>query len=245
MRRPPKSKHLSHCGRHKRLTRTRCKDGEKVLCCTTGCLQGLISACHANTASGDCGPDFVEVASTSDHCHEPHFWQTCKQFPMCCPRAAKLSQCHWKGEGKGCNNNACAPEEIEIAKDAYGDKDHACDPEPERALCCTAPDELGFLPVDPVKLWPEIPDVNTDIGYEMEFLSENPHNDPRNARFGWIVISGPSSAVANLHTKRDGSKSNLIFLDCHQNSGNDTRHDDYAHERHGVALQVQAADKIG
>ncbi|KAM3413778.1 hypothetical protein BST61_g10462 [Cercospora zeina] len=72
--------------------------------------------------------------------------------------------------------------------------------------------------VSPTWLFPEVKGRATATDYLnfkiSNLLSNDSSVDPRQLPFGWIVFEGPENAVAKLNSKRDGTESDVVFLDC-------------------------------
>ncbi|PKX91492.1 uncharacterized protein P174DRAFT_422654 [Aspergillus novofumigatus IBT 16806] len=103
---------------------------------------------------------------------------------------------------------------------SYGDSKSSCHWGRQKALCCDAPAEQAFLPVDLKDIFPTLPPSNDYVKYDLQFpKGASKGSNPVNTAFGWVLIDGPEAAVTSAKVKRDGSRSDLEFLNCHEIQG--------------------------
>ncbi|KAH8887925.1 hypothetical protein GQ53DRAFT_826912 [Thozetella sp. PMI_491] len=137
-----------------------------------------------------------------------------------------LPQCNWADCFSG---NTCGTNQVEVALDNSGTSGLGCSfffgfQGPPQELCCgDALDTNPFLPVDLSWLYPTLP-PDTDIPrFEFEHIESQLNKaievGPLQP-FGFIVIDGPNTTVANM-AKRDGS--HIEFLDCEPSTKQDLK----------------------
>ncbi|KAF2460036.1 hypothetical protein BDY21DRAFT_361899 [Lineolata rhizophorae] len=143
---------------------------------------------------------------------------------FCCPKPKPFKNCHWVGKGD-CADNTCTNSEgeddgsIELMTDTFGDSSSSCHWGRKKVCCCNPPDISPFLPVPLEDLFPELPDPENAVKYDLQAgLSHTGTGKtaPNNGVLGFVVIDGPKNAVSNAN-KRDGS--HLEFIDCDNVNG--------------------------
>ncbi|MCJ1405653.1 hypothetical protein MMC11_008882 [Xylographa trunciseda] len=111
-----------------------------------------------------------------------------------------------------------------ILTDAYGDSSSSCNWGRTKVCCCNAPaNEPYFLPVDLGDIFPTLPPVADNVKFDLQtdIKGSNPGSDPNKGAFGWVIIDGPASVVTSSKVKRDGSPSNLRFINCEDVKGSE------------------------
>ncbi|KAK7915206.1 glycoside hydrolase superfamily [Apiospora marii] len=111
----------------------RCRRGEKAFCCVAPDYAAIRKKCSLTSCSGSCPPGSTPMFKYYDDC-----WLG-RYKTYCCPDPAPVSDCHWVGDGGDCKNVHRSEDEIEFARDAYGDPDEgswACSWGRKKAACC-------------------------------------------------------------------------------------------------------------
>lgn len=207
----------------------RCSSGTKVFCCEAAAIYNYITKdCYYGPCGGGCDvPNTSKVDGATKHdpnrCTYPSSVQGPQDTDWCCPDPSRFKNCHWVGQG-GCSENRCDDDDIQIDISRYGNSNKPCRLDRRRALCCDSPPTaLYMLPIAASVLFPEVPPEDNYIRYDMQFpKGDNVVDVKLSSGFGFVVLDGPSDKIVSAKVKRDGSPSDLRFLDCQQGQGNDT-----------------------
>ncbi|KAF2166320.1 glycoside hydrolase family 18 protein [Zasmidium cellare ATCC 36951] len=195
---------------------TDCVHGEKVFCCVANHWDALIGKCFDFGCGKECDEGYESIVTKHDRTTcQCNVGGSCSQeVNVCCPKPAKFKGCHCVGQSD-CADNSCDNNDIVFARDHYGDGKHGCSYGRQKTCCCNMPDEQAFLPFELEDIFPTLPPVDNDVKMSVVTLDQTAASDISEARgFGLVVIDGPQSAVASGKSKRDGSPSDLIFIDC-------------------------------
>ena len=205
-----------------------CEFGHKLFCCKSGHWRQLVELGHLSDCNEPCGAGYTTIASVKDPrwCNEPN---TVLNDPkqarqVCSPNPVKFQKCQWRGTGNCELNNACEVGEYEYMRNLYDDAGKKCSTRNrDKALCCTVEGESAFdpVPIDDLIDTISLPATNL-VSFELQELHD-PENteylDPSEDAFAWLWLSGPPSVFTSLRSKRDGSMSDLAFLDCNMTLG--------------------------
>lgn len=190
-----------------------CTVGKKAFCCVADAWNDLTQACEWSDCNGKCNAGFESIAQRYDP-------EVCSGYhQLCCPMPRVFEHCEWTGK-ENCQDNTCSDTQVELARDPYGDstQSESCGAFRQKALCCDSPPTTDpFVPVPLEDLFPEPPPESDAVRYSIEYpkssdgVEEDPSSSPA---FGWVIIAGPHDAVTSAKVKRDGSPSDLRFVDC-------------------------------
>ncbi|KAI1114378.1 hypothetical protein F5Y14DRAFT_441271 [Nemania sp. NC0429] len=111
----------------------KCRRGKKAFCCVAPDYVAITKTCSLTSCNSKCSSGSTEMFKYYDDCWFGRY----KTY--CCPDPAPVSGCHWVGDGGDCTNVHCPKDEIELARDAYGDPDTdswACSWGRDKAACC-------------------------------------------------------------------------------------------------------------
>lgn len=207
----------------------RCTSGTKVFCCEAAAIYNYITKdCYYGPCGGGCDvPNTSKVDGATKHdpnrCTYPSSVQGPQDTDWCCPDPSRFQNCHWVGKG-GCSENRCDDDDIQIDISRYGNDDKPCLLDRRRALCCNSPPTALYM--DPIKtslLFPEVPPEDNYIRYDMQYpKGDNVADVKLSSGFGFVVLDGPPDKIVSAKVKRDGTTSDLRFLDCQQNQGHGT-----------------------
>ncbi|KAF7190554.1 hypothetical protein HII31_07713 [Pseudocercospora fuligena] len=194
-----------------------CTKGQKLFCCLSRHWDDLNHVCKFGPCGGGCenGYERVTIGSDPNTCPDTQY----NQQDYCCPSPKKFYKCRWAGSGQ-CEDNACVPGEVTITTHPFGDNSSPCTNGRLKSLCCQVSDETAFIPVDTQDLFPDPPPEEDYVNFEYQWLHGIPDSlSPMGNPFGWIFVQGPRGVVTSGKVKRDGSASDLSFLDCHGATG--------------------------
>ncbi|KAK3369407.1 hypothetical protein B0T24DRAFT_580387 [Lasiosphaeria ovina] len=130
----------------------KCRRGAKAFCCVAPDYAAIKKKCSLTDCNGSCSGGSTAMFKYYDDCWFGRY----KTY--CCPDPAPVSECHWEGDGGDCVNVHCAKDEIELARDAYGDPDEdswACSWGRSKAACC----KMGQVESDPATCSSDMCDV--------------------------------------------------------------------------------------
>ncbi|PYI36201.1 hypothetical protein BP00DRAFT_453217 [Aspergillus indologenus CBS 114.80] len=199
----------------------KCTRGRKAFCCQADEWEREIGKCYLGNCGGGClaGDEAVASIHDPDKCAFNYGESGPQNRDYCCAKPAKFTNCHWVGKGD-CKDNTCDDNDIQLMRNSYGDSKHSCNWMRKKALCCDAPAEQAFLPVDLDDIFPTLPPPTNYVKYDLQFPKGAAKGSSAvNRPFGWVLIDGPESSVTSAKVKRDGTPSDLEFLDCHKLDG--------------------------
>ncbi|GIJ85609.1 hypothetical protein Asppvi_004468 [Aspergillus pseudoviridinutans] len=188
-------------GNHKR-----CGRGRKAFCCVADEWESEIKDCYLGRCGGGClsGDEKVASVHDPDKCAYSYSHSGPQNRDYCCPSPAKFTNCHWVGKGD-CADNTCDDNDIQLMVNSYGDSKSSCHWGRQKALCCDAPAEQAFLPVDLKDIFQTLPPSNDYVKYDLQFpKGASKGSNPVNTAFCWVLIDGPEAAVTSAKVKRDG-----------------------------------------
>lgn len=111
----------------------KCRRGHKLFCCVAPDVAAINKKCSLTECGKSCSYGNKAVFKFHSDCPFERY----KTY--CCPDSSPVSQCHWVGDGGDCANVHCPKDEIELARDPYGDPDTdswACPWGRDKAACC-------------------------------------------------------------------------------------------------------------
>jgi len=111
----------------------KCRRGYKSFCCVAPDLAAIDKKCTMTECGKGCSSGYKAMFKYYSDC-----WLG-RYKTYCCPDPSPVSQCHWVGDGGDCANVHCPKDEIELARDPYGDPDTdswACSWGRNKAACC-------------------------------------------------------------------------------------------------------------
>jgi chitinase len=111
----------------------KCKRGRKAFCCVAPDYAAITKRCSLTSCAGSCSSSSTPMFKYYSDCWFGRY----KTY--CCSDPAPVSDCHWVGDGGDCVNVHCAKDELELARDAYGDPgtgSSSCSWGRNKAACC-------------------------------------------------------------------------------------------------------------
>lgn len=111
----------------------KCKRGRKAFCCVAPNYAAITKKCSLTPCAGSYSSDSTPMFKYYDNCWFGRY----KTY--CCPNPAPVSKCHWVGDDGDCVNVHCGKDELELARDPYGDPrtdSWACSWGRDKAACC-------------------------------------------------------------------------------------------------------------
>ncbi|KAI0132937.1 glycoside hydrolase family 18 protein [Xylariales sp. AK1849] len=192
--------------------------GYQAFCCESNTWAELVGSCGWSN-DDTCGASQTWVAMRKVYMGTERELVDATEIyenqAYCCQSG--FDECHWIGQGT-CDDNECADYEIELCTDDYGNTTSLCARGwngRSKVLCCTPPSDLNpFLPASLENIFPTLPPTTDTPDFDIESIQTLPGSsgsDTVSGAFGFVVIDGPSDAVASL-TKRDDS--HIQFLEC-------------------------------
>ena len=119
----------------------KCRRGYKSFCCIAPDFKAITKDCSFTSCGGSCPSGQNAMFKYYDDC-----WLG-RSKTYCCYDPALVDQCHWVGDGGDCVNVHCDTDEIELARDPYGDPNTdswACSWGRDKAACC----KIGQIQLD-------------------------------------------------------------------------------------------------
>jgi chitinase len=119
----------------------KCRRGYKSFCCVAPDYAAITKHCSFTSCGGSCSSSDDAMFKYYDDC-----WFD-RSRTYCCSNPSPVNQCHWVGDGGDCANIHCDEDEIELARDPYGDPDSdswACSWGRDKAACC----KIGQIELD-------------------------------------------------------------------------------------------------
>lgn len=220
----------------------RCLSGYAKYCCKTE--EDVQSACakldNECISIGDDGkPDKGDICAGMGKTFLTYAQDSCPSGtwrPWCCNAEYDGSSCAWHGpelteDEDVCKNAQYCPQgtvSLGVAKKGAGSDCRYLyhsywvldDPTQyrsyDRALCCSAGEQVVYSQTAPVPLAWLFPDYSedddSDFTYDLELDQDaNSEEDPNDTGFGWVIMAGPKDQLTSLN-KRDGSHWELF--DC-------------------------------
>ncbi|KAI7026582.1 glycoside hydrolase family 18 protein, partial [Hortaea werneckii] len=129
----------------------KCRRGYKSFCCVAPDLKALTKDCSLTSCGGKCPSKKHAMFQYYDDCWFGNY----KTY--CCPDPAPISKCHWVGDGGDCTNAHCDTDELEVARDPYGD------PRTERWACGWGRDKAACCKIGQIQLETKPATCSTDI----------------------------------------------------------------------------------
>ncbi|KAL2859873.1 uncharacterized protein BJX67DRAFT_338240 [Aspergillus lucknowensis] len=185
-----------------------CFLGRQQFCCTSDQYEELVGSCTTTKCgTTKCPSGKKAIATFHDHgadCDGPDPDRLVRS--VCCDEDGQLGDCRWTK----CHNLQCYANEV-LVTTAHLSNIFCRGPE-EARLCCKVEDSQAFLPVQPEKIFPELPPYHYDYvddGQNLDNTYGGVHTSLQTT--SELVIAGPPDVVSNLD-KRDGS--HTTFLSC-------------------------------
>lgn len=130
----------------------KCKRGRKAFCCVAPDYAAITKKCSLTGCAGSCSSGSTPMFKYYADC-----WFS-RYKTYCCPDPAPVSECHWVGDGGDCVNVHCGKDELELARDPYGDPDNerwSCSWGRDKAACC----KIGQVETKPATCVSDMCDV--------------------------------------------------------------------------------------
>lgn len=129
----------------------KCRRGYKSFCCVALDYAAITKDCSFTPCGGSCLSSENAMFKYHDDCWFGRY------RTYCCVDPSPVNECHWVGDGGDCANVHCDVDEIELARDPYGD------PYSDSASCSWGRDKAACYKIGQIELDTEPATCSTDL----------------------------------------------------------------------------------